>query len=85
MGNQKEGPGKTSHEVLGTDEGYLLVTVTDERGNASGEEGQKEEGLTEILSGIHERIDRINDGCKMCQQYMKEELDKCLKINPEDG
>ena len=40
--------------------------------------------IVDSINALNLRTDRTNEGCKMIQTHIKEELGKCLKQSPED-
>jgi len=42
------------------------------------------EPLVQAINVLQEKLDHVNNGCKLHQKQFKEELAKCLKIQPEE-
>ena len=59
-----------------------------EDGGPEGQEAEEPEEIKQLwkeIARLNDRIDAVNGGCRLCQKYMREELDKCQKVSARAG
>jgi len=43
------------------------------------------EPIVHAVNTLNDKMDHVNNGCKIFQKHFKDEIAKCLKESPEDG